>query len=319
MKSKRLIFFVLSLIVFSVFLGICSIFPIEESNISTQIVIDDVFTLKGQQIYRQGLGGFLGNENVTLTINSNTSSPFTFELLTYHGLQYTTTASDQNFCYSFLANADYYDTVFISNATESRTISLIVTKQNLTISYPFSCLSTVAKTLFFASCLVLMFLLLKTGVFASKTKITSAHLISISGPKNFNYLKIFVLLSLLIWLVFLVFNENTMGTFENWYTDAARHPYTSTLFTKVNFSVFNIPLGQLSDVDQSLYKFVTWPEMPHLYPLGSILLFLPFSILLEAGVAQIFVFKLEIALFLVAFHVCLFYFLKQFWKKNISR
>jgi hypothetical protein len=58
--------------------------------------------------------------------------------------------------------------------------------------------------------------------------------------------------------------------------------------------------------------------MPHLYPLGSIFLFLPFGFLLEQGVTQVFVFKLEIALFLLVSHVCLYYFLKHFWKQKMN-
>jgi hypothetical protein len=62
--------------------------------------------------------------------------------------------------------------------------------------------------------------------------------------------------------------------------------------------------------------FVTWPEMPHLYPLGSILLFMPFGALLQSGFDSVLVYKLEIALFLVFAHICLFFFLSTFLKKN---
>jgi hypothetical protein len=47
-------------------------------------------------------------------------------------------------------------------------------------------------------------------------------------------------------------------------------------------------------------------------------LFLPFGFLLEQGVTQVFVFKLEIALFLLVSHVCLYYFLKRFWKQKMN-
>jgi hypothetical protein len=109
-----------------------------------------------------------------------------------------------------------------------------------------------------------------------------------------------------------------MATFENWYTDSARHPYTSVLFTKVGFSVFDTPMGKLSSADGSFYKFVTWSEMPNLYPLGSVFLFLPFGALLEGGMAQVLVFKMEIALLLVVSHVCLYLFLKRFWRQELS-
>jgi hypothetical protein len=58
--------------------------------------------------------------------------------------------------------------------------------------------------------------------------------------------------------------------------------------------------------------------MPHLYPLGSIFLFLPFGFLLEQGFTQTLVFKMEIALFLLVSHVCLYYFLKHFWKQKMN-
>jgi hypothetical protein len=69
-------------------------------------------------------------------------------------------------------------------------------------------------------------------------------------------------------------------------------------------------------MDSSHFMFVTWPEMPHLYPIGSILLFLPFGALLQVGVDPLFVFKVEIALFLVFAHVCLYLFLSRFWAKT---
>ncbi len=66
--------------------------------------------------------------------------------------------------------------------------------------------------------------------------------------------------------------------------------------------------------------FVTWPEMPHLYPIGSILLFLPFGALLQSGVNAVLVYKLEIALFLVFAHACLYFVLSIFWTRtNLPR
>jgi hypothetical protein len=57
--------------------------------------------------------------------------------------------------------------------------------------------------------------------------------------------------------------------------------------------------------------------MPHLYPLGSIFLFLPFGFLLQSGVGQVFVFKMEIAVFLLFSHVSLYYFLARFWTQKM--
>jgi hypothetical protein len=122
----------------------------------------------------------------------------------------------------------------------------------------------------------------------------------------------------MFWLFVLVVNSNPLGTFENWYTDLARHSYVSSLFLKDGFSVFNQPLGKLANLDNSYYKFVTWPEMPHLYPLGSIFLFLPFGVLLQKGFDPSLIYKIEIAIFLVFATVCLYFFLKNFLKKDMA-
>jgi hypothetical protein len=58
--------------------------------------------------------------------------------------------------------------------------------------------------------------------------------------------------------------------------------------------------------------------MPHLYPLGSIILFLPFSAILQTGATPILIYKLEIATFLVIAHICLYFFLKVFLKREIE-
>ena len=88
------------------------------------------------------------------------------------------------------------------------------------------------------------------------------------------------------------------------------------LFLKDGFSVFNQPLGTTwQAMTTHIYKFVTWPEMPHLYPLGSIFLFLPFGALAPTRFGPVLIYKLEIALFLVFAHICLYFFLKSFLKK----
>jgi hypothetical protein len=57
--------------------------------------------------------------------------------------------------------------------------------------------------------------------------------------------------------------------------------------------------------------------MAHIYPLGSLLLFLPFGFLLQSGVSQVLVFKMEIAVFFLFSHVSLYYFLERFWKQKM--
>jgi len=132
-----------------------------------------------------------------------------------------------------------------------------------------------------------------------------------------NRLLAFLFVSLVLWLILLAVNSNSLATVENWFTDHVRHSYVSTLFLKDGFSIFNQPLGTLSSQDNSHFMYVTWPEMPHLYPLGSILVFLPFGALLQNSFYPILVYKLEIALFLVFAHICLFFFLRAFLKKNL--
>ena len=198
-------------------------------------------------------------------------------------------------------------------------ITLHVYVQSIETSCPLSWLSTPAKALFVASWAALMLLLLKPELKTSSQSPTQmpAQLPALS-QKSRRIIQAVVVISLVFWFALLAINNYPLGTFENWYTDSARHPYTATLFTKVGFSVFDTPLGQLSSGDSSFYKYVTWPEMPHLYPVGSIVLFLPFGAMLEAGVAQAFVLKLEVALFLVASHVCLYYYLKRFWNQSLN-
>ncbi len=140
---------------------------------------------------------------------------------------------------------------------------------------------------------------------------------SLSPSKTFpNRLLALLLLSLVLWLILLSVNTNPLATFNNWYTDHVRDSYVSSLFLKDGFSVFSQPLGTLASQDNSHYMFVTWPEMPHLYPLGSILLFLPFGTLLQNGLDPTLVYKLEIALFLIFAHICLYFFLNAFLKKS---
>jgi hypothetical protein len=305
--------------VMSVVLGVFSFYPVTGTKESCRTIIDDTFILSRHEIYRQGLGSFRGNENITLVAKSNASYPFKFELITYNGTQYTALATE--FTHSFATSADYYEAVFIAKTSTSdpidpNLISLQVYVQSPETFYPFSWLATPARALFVASWAVMMLLLLRPEI-KSSSSATMSKLPALS-LKSRRTIQSLVFISLVFWFALLVLNNYPLGTFENWYTDNARHPYTATLFTKVGFSVFDTPLGLLSSGDSSFYKYVTWPEMPHLYPVGSILLFLPFGVLLEAGMAQVVVLKFEIVLFLIASHACLYYFLKKFWNQNLN-
>ena len=171
--------------------------------------------------------------------------------------------------------------------------------------------------MFLLSLVLTILVMLKLVSFSTEFKSNTLSLPSLS-KKNRKYLLILLLLSLVIWLFFIAVNSNPLGTFENWYTDSARDSYVSSLFLKDGFSVFNQPLSKLANLDNSYYKFVTWPEMPQLYPLGSIFLFLPFGVLLQKGFDPSLIYKTEIAVFLVFATVCVYFFLKNFLQKEMT-
>ncbi len=317
LRGKWLLFGSLLLLVVSVVLALVSFLPVTGVGRKSSVIIDDSFNLTPLETYRQGLGAFHGDENITLLVSQSGNTPVNFTLLTYTGARYSNYSSPA-INYFFSAGADYYEAVFMASATSSATVHFQVLVQKPFVNFPFSWLSDAAKGLFILSVVSLLLLLLKPLFRTVSIQKMSKPTWSSLERKNLRYLQIAVVISLVFWFILLAVNTNPLGTFENWYTDGARHPYTSVLFTKVGFSVFNTPLGSLSNADNSLYKFVTWSEMPHLYPIGSIFLFLPFGMLLEASIAQILVFKFEIALFLIISHLCLYIFLKSFWKNEIA-
>ncbi len=317
--GKVLIVGALLFLVLGVILSVVSFLPSLPSGTQAATIIDSAFTLTPKETYREGLGSFHGGENITLNINVANSSPVNFTLLTYSGPRYTNTTIG-NITYSFAAGADYYEAMFLAGPTTSTGVHFEVSVEKPAVNYSFAWLATPAKALFLASWAILLLAifepLLKSN---SEPKAETPRQTLVMKQKNLRRLQIAVLISLILWIGLLVVNSYPLATFENWYTDAARHPYTSTLFTKVGFQVFNTPLGQLSSGDTSLYKFVTWAEMPNLYPLGSVLLFLPFGALLQAGFGQLLVFKMQIALLLAISHVCLYLFLKQLWNKELEK
>lgn len=225
---------------------------------------------------------------------------------------------EQNISYSFALGADYYEAIFVTSASGGGDVEFHVTATEPAVVHPFGWLGTPAKAMFIASLAAVFVVLLNTGLVSRG----AANLdVKPSLPKisrvNRRRLLVFVAVSLAAWFVLLAFNPNPLGTFENWYTDHARHPYTASLFLKDGLDVFSQPLDMLASRDSSPYMFVTWPEMPHLYPVGSIAVFLPFGALLQAAVDSVLVYKLEIAVFLVFAHLCLYFFLSVFLKKDM--
>ena len=311
---KSLLFGLMLLIVVSVVLGVVSMYPVTADN--SVSVTDDSFVLMPLERRSHGLGSFRGGENISLLIRNPSNSPFNFSVVTYNGTLYSE-SSTSDVAYSFTAACDYYEAVFYSASGASAEIQFTVSIDKPGVLFPFSWLSTPAKVLFFFSLGSVMLLLLKPAlrhVSAFKAEEQKPRLLSQKGRR---ILLVLILLSSAFWFFLVATNTNPLGTFENWYTDHARDSYASTLFTKVGFSVFGTPLGQLASGDSSYYKFVSWPQTAHIYPLGSIFLFLPFGLLLQGGVNQVFVFKMEIAVFLLFAHVCLYYFLERFWKQQM--
>jgi hypothetical protein len=305
------------LLVLSVVIAVVSLYPVTTADKETHVILADSFRLTPLETRRQGLGSFRGGENISISINGTANTPINFSVLTYNGLRYSN-VSTAHIEHTFIAGADYYEAVFNANSSTPNDIHLEVTVQKQKVLFPFSDFTTPAKILFIFSLGSIVLLLLKSTLQASSAvRNADEHKEQLLSQKGRRILLILIISSLVFWFFLLVINTNPFATFENWYTDHARNPYSASLFTKVGFSVFDTPLGKLASNDTSYYKFVTWPQMPHLYPLGSIFLFLPFGLLLQNGISQVFVFKMEIAVFLLFSHLSMYYFLERFWKQKM--
>ena len=299
----------------SIFLLVINLFPVVTGNNQKSTVIDESFRLSQNEVYRQGLAAFAGGENVTVTVNCTTSFMKNFSIITSNGTIYFNPTS-LNFTYSFIADPHYYEAVFSSNASNASWVHFQAILEKPQVIYPFSWLTLPTRILFLLSAVSTLVIILKMTFPKFKEKFEGAPL-SPAIDKTFrNRLLALLLLSLVLWLILLAANTSPLATFNNWYTDHVRDSYVSSLFLKDGFSVFSQPLGTLASQDNSHYMFVTWPEVPHLYPLGSILLFLPFGIFLQNGVDPVLIYKLEIALFLVFAHICLYFFLRVYLKNN---
>ena len=314
--AKALFFGAVLLLVLSIVIGIVSLYPLATDEKASHVIIDDSFRLTPLEMRRHGLGSFQGGENISISVHKAASWSLNFSIQTYNGTCYST-VSTSDIDYSFTAGTDYYDAVFFTDSNIANEVHFEVSVQKPRVLFPFSWLTTPAKILFFFSVGSVMLLLLKSALHESPVLRADEQKRQFLSQKSRRILLILILLSLTFWLFLLIVNTNPFATFENWYTDHARHPYSSSLFTKVGFSIFDTPLGKLASGDSSYYKFVTWPQMSHLYPLGSVLLFLPFGFLLQSGVDQVFVFKIELVVFLLFSHVSLYYFLERFWKQKM--
>ena len=316
-RTKLALFVALIVLTLSVVLAVVSLFPTYTGNTQSRVLVNSTFTLSPNEIYRQGLGSFRGGENISVLIQSPTIFVRNFSILTYNGSHYTVSSSS-DIAYTFKAGADYYDAVFTSVSSSAGEIHFQTSVQQPQATFSYSWLNEPAKTLFILSSTAVIVVILKIVFSNFYSFNTSKPALPTVSKKIQRYILLLAAVSLVIWLVILAVNSSPLATFENWYTDNARHSYTATLFLKDSFSVFNAPLGNLANTDNSLFKYVTWPQMPHLYPLGSIILFLPFGVLIQNGVATEIVYKLEIALFLVFANICLYFFLTRYVKKDFG-
>ena len=223
---------------------------------------------------------------------------------------HTTTLLIRTLSCNLTTGADYYEAVFWTDGANSGWVHFQVWVSQPAVVYPFAVLVGPAKLLFVMGVAGVVLLLLRNGVV--KAKSAEKPLPQLRSADR-RVLVALLLVSLVLWLAVIAFSSNPLGTFENWYTDHARDTYSANLFLKDGLAVFSQPLDVLASHDNSGFMFVTWPEMPNLYPIGSIAVFLPFGALVSAGVDVVLVYKLEIGVFLVFAHLCLYVFLSRFW------
>jgi hypothetical protein len=312
--TKILLLIAVTFLVLSVVLSVASLFPVATGNKQKVTIINDSFRLSQNETYRESLGAFHGGENISVTVDCQTASMKNFSIEPAN-ITFYSNLSNQNI--SFTANSTYYEAVFYSNAPNATWIHLQIAVEKPQALYPLAAFTAPAKIMFLLSSATTMLIILKSLLPKGKQKPEPNPYLPIINKAYRNRLLTLLLISLVFWLVLLALNSYPLATFNNWYTDHARHTYVSSLFLKDGLSVFNQPLGTLANQDSSHFMFVTWPETPHLYPFGSILLFLPFGALMQNGLDPVLVYKFEIALFLVFAHICLYFFLRVFLKKDM--
>ncbi len=325
LSVTKMLFVAILFLILSIFMAVVSIFPTYPGGTQSNVMINDTFTLNPNETYMQGLGEFHRGENISLLVQSPVTFQKNFSInfpnstyLLVNGDSCYHTSTKSNISYSFISNADYYDAVFTSSSQSANLVRFQVSVQEPKAVFAYSWLNQASKITFILSLASVMLLTLKTALSnSSYVKLSSSRTQAFS-KKNRRRLIALLSLSLIVWLSILVVNANPLGTFETWYTDNGRDTYVSSLFLKDGLSVFSQPLSKLASVDTTSHDFVTWPEMPHLYPLGSILLFLPFGILVQNGLDSTLIYKVEIAIFLVFATVCVFYFLRDLFTKNMN-
>jgi hypothetical protein len=318
-RVKSVLVVAMVFLVLSVLLGIVSIYSTATGQTSSKTIIDNTFHLSSNEERRQGIGNFhgnttAGNESIAVKVDGSDVFVRNFSIVTYGSNVYNVSTSG-NITYTFPSGADYYEAIFKVDGSNSGSLRFQVIVTQPELNHGFAWLSAPAKVMFLVGIAVIVLVLLQQGFF-EKTAEKAKSSQPVLDRSRKRVLVALLVVSLIFWLAFLVVNSTPLGTFDNWYTDHARHSYTAQLFLKDGLSVFSQPTDVLASADHSAFMFVTWPEMPHLYPIGSVLLFLPFSVLVESGVAAILVFKLEMGVFLVFAHVCLYFFFCRFFAQR---
>jgi hypothetical protein len=279
--AKILLLVTIIMLVLSIVLSTVSLFHVTGEGTQKATVIDSSFRLYQNETFRQGLGALQGGETVSVTVESATAFMKNFSIATSNATIYSN-LTNKNITTSFVAEAHYYEVIF-SNTRTTGWVHLQATIEKTQVLYPFFWLNASSKVMFLLSAAGAVLVCLKTALSNYRGKTDENSKSAILDKSFRNRLLVLLLFSLIVWLFVLALNSSPLATFNNWYTDHARDSYVSSLFVKDGFSVFNHPLGALSSQDSSRYMFVTWPEMPHLYPLGSIMVFLPFGALLQSG------------------------------------
>lgn len=299
-------------------LGVISFIPTSTEGVEEHVVIDDLFKMTPNEVRRHTMGLLRTGDKVYVTVKELNNSYVDYRVATYGRIIYSNRSSgyDQ---FVFIANSEYYEVYFHNNESTSKNVSLLVSFEREEELYLYSWLGGPSKLLFFSGWTVAV----TTLIWLSAKEFSKSPVRDSVNPVHVHTLRrklIFVLLiACIFWLIVLCSNFFSPLGLEGWYTDHARHPYSAYLFTKYGLSIFRVPLGQLASIDDSFYKFITWTEMPHLYPLGSVFLFLPFGLLLQAGIPQDLVLKAEIALFLVLAHACVYHFTKHLYMRSSSK
>ena len=320
-KVKTVLLIGLVALALSISLAAVSLYP----GGSQSYVLDSTFTLTPGETYEQGLGIHTGEE-VTLSV---TQSPASFQenftLIKPNANDYVLTdiyvaysiRINSSLSYTFTAAGSSYEAVFAADSPQAGTVIFhaSVQRPNDTVGQPYSWLNQPARIIFYASLGVCA--LATLAVVLSTATSQKPSLPSIS-KRQLRWLAILLVISTVVWFSFLAVNNNPLATLASWYTDNGRDSYVASLFLKDGFHVFSQPLGKLANLDNSPHKFVTWPETPHLYPLGSIFLFLPFGALLQDGLSPSLIYKIEVGIFLIFATVGVYFFLKYYFQKDMA-